>query len=221
MVSSLIRLEVVEASRDYRYLLDRGYKQKVVLDLITSRYGLSNIERTLLLRCVHSSRDVELIRGKMVGCVEGYPLIIDGYNVMLTIHSVLEGMNVFLCDDGFVRDLRKSYRKGVELRSLEEVAELLASELPYLSPSKVTIVLDKNVSYSATHANVLRNLLGSAAEIILADKADVKVIGEDGVIASSDYVVISRVRKVYDLAGEIIRKHFKEKIVDIASLLNI
>jgi len=220
VVSDLIRLEVVEASRDYRYLLDRGYKQKVVLDLITSRYGLSNIERTLLLRCVHSSRDVELIRGKMVGCVAGYPLIIDGYNVLLTIHSVLEGMNVFLCDDGFVRDLRKSYRKGVELRSLEEVAGFLVSELPYLSPSKVTIVLDKNVSYSATHANVLRNLLDSAAEIILADKADVKVIGEDGVIASSDYVVISRVRKVYDLAGEIIRKYFKEKIVDIASLLN-
>ncbi|MCC6033489.1 MAG: DUF434 domain-containing protein [Desulfurococcaceae archaeon] len=220
MFSGLVRLEVVEASRDYRYLLDRGYRQKVVLDLITSRYGLSSVERSLLLRCVHSSRDAGLIKGKIVGFVAGHHLIVDGYNVLLTIHSVLEGMNVFLCDDGFVRDLRKSYRKGVELRLLAEAAGLLTSELRYLSPGKVTVVLDKNVSYSATHANTLRDLLGASTDVILADRADVKVLGGEGVVASSDYVVITRAKKVYDLAGEIIKKHFKEKIIDLASMIN-
>ncbi|MFN3268109.1 MAG: DUF434 domain-containing protein, partial [Zestosphaera sp.] len=125
----LIREEVVEASRDYKYLLSRGYKQKVVLDLVTSRYGLSSIERTLLLRCVHSSRDVEAIRSKRVDDVKQYPLIIDGYNVLLTLHTVIEDMEVFLCDDGFVRDLRKSYRKGIDLRILEDTVDLLKKEL--------------------------------------------------------------------------------------------
>lgn len=214
-----VREEVVEASRDYKYLLDRGYKQKVVLDLVTSRYGLSSVERALLLRCVHSSQDVEAIRGKRVESVTHYPLIIDGYNVLLTIHSVLEGIEVFLCDDGFVRDLRKSYRKGIELRMLENATELLKKELQELGPSSVTIVLDKNVSYSAHHADTIRNLVKNSAEIILADKADMRVIGGSGIIASSDYVVISRARRIYDLAGEIIKKNFKDKIIDLASLI--
>jgi len=215
----LVREEVIEASRDYKYLLSRGYKQKVVLDLVTSRYGLSSVERALLLRCVHSSQDIELVKSKLVESVTHYPLIIDGYNVLLTIHTVLEGMEVFLCDDGFVRDLRKSYRKGIELKMLEVSTELLKKELQELDPSSVTIILDKNVSYSARHADTIRSIMRNLAEVVLADKADLRVIGGNGIIASSDCVVISRARKIYDLAGEIIKKHFKNKIIDLASLI--
>ncbi len=53
-------------------------------------------------------------------------------------------MEVFLCDDGFVRDLRKSYRKGIDLRILEDAIELLEKELLDLTPTSVTIVLDEN-----------------------------------------------------------------------------
>lgn len=216
---SFVREEIIEASRDYKYLLSRGYKQKVVLDLVTSRYGLSNVERTLLLRCVHSSQDVEAIKSKCVSSVARYPLIIDGYNVLLTLHAVMEGMEVFLCDDGFVRDLRKSYRKGIDLKMFEDTTELLKKELLELTPSSVTIVLDKNVSYSAHHADTIRNFMRDLAEVVLANKADLKVIGGDGIIASSDYVVISKARRIYDLAGEIIKKYFKDKIIDLASLI--
>lgn len=219
MILYLVREEVIEASRDYKYLLSRGYKQKVVLDLVTSRYGLSSVERALLLRCVHSSQDIELVKSKLVESVTHYPLIIDGYNVLLTIHTVLEGMEVFLCDDGFVRDLRKSYRKGIELKMLEVSTELLKKELQELDPSSVTIILDKNVSYSARHADTIRSIMRNLAEVVLADKADLRVIGGNGIIASSDCVVISRARKIYDLAGEIIKKHFKNKIIDLASLI--
>ncbi|MEM0025969.1 MAG: DUF434 domain-containing protein [Zestosphaera sp.] len=214
-----VREEVVEASRDYKYLLSRGYKQRVVLDLVTSRYSLSSVERTLLLRCVHSRQDVEAIRSKYVSSVVHYPLIVDGYNVLLTLHTVMEGMDVFLCDDGFVRDLRKSYRKGIELKMLEDAIELLKKELLELTPSSVTIVLDKNVSYSGHHADTIRNFTRDLAEVVLADKADMRVIGGDGVIASSDYVIISRARRIYDLAGEIIKKYFRDKVIDLASLI--
>lgn len=214
-----VREEVVEASRDYKYLLSRGYKQKVVLDLVTSRYGLSSVERTLLLRCVHSTQDVEVIRNKRVDSVTHHPLIVDGYNVLLTIHTVVEGMEVFLCDDGFIRDLRKSYRKGIDLKTLEDAIEILKKELLDLVPSSVTIVLDKNVSHSAHHADTIKNFMRNLAEVVLADKADIRIIGGDGIIASSDYIVISRARKIYDLAGETIKKRFKDKIIDLTSLI--
>ncbi len=218
MISS-IRLEVVEAAKDYKYLLNRGYGQKMALDTVTSRYGLASVERTLLLRCVHSDLDSATIRRKHVNGVTSSQLVIDGYNVFLTIHAVTEGMNVFLCDDGFVRDLRKSYRKGVTLNHLELVVEVVNHALTELSPASVKVVLDKNVSYSARHADRLRYLVKGVVDVVLAEKADIELIGGGGVIASSDYVVVSRVSKVFDLAGYIVKTSYKDRLVDLASLI--
>ncbi|MEM0014453.1 MAG: DUF434 domain-containing protein [Zestosphaera sp.] len=218
MINS-IRIEVIEAARDYKHLLNRGYNQKAVLDLVTSRYGLSSVERTLLLRCIHSDSDAESIRKKRVESVSHMHVVIDGYNVLLTVHTAVEGLNLFLCDDGFVRDLRKSYRRGVVMDSLERVVSLLGVELGRLKPDSVTIVLDKNVSHSAQHAEALRSVVKDLAEVVLADKADTRVIGESGVIASSDYVVILRASRVYDLAGHIVKTHYGDRIIDISQYL--
>lgn len=218
MISS-IRSGVIEAARDYKHLLNRGYSQKVVLDLVTSRYGLSSVERTLLLRCIHSDSDVESIRKKHVESVSRMRVVIDGYNVLLTIHTAMEGLSLFLCDDGFVRDLRKSYRRGILMDRLEPVVSLLATELSKLDPDSVTIVLDKNVSHSAQHAEVLRNNVKDLVEVVLADKADIRVIGESGIIASSDYVIICRASRIYDLAGHIIKTYYRSRVIDISSIL--
>jgi hypothetical protein len=61
-----LRREVVEAARDYRFLLDRGYPRKPSLDLVAARYMLDRKEKMLLYRCVHSSKDAGLVRGKLL-----------------------------------------------------------------------------------------------------------------------------------------------------------
>ncbi len=214
----ILREEVVLAAQDYKYLLDRGYGQKVSLDLVVSRYLLTREERALLLRCVHRSDDAELVRSKLINSLVGHDLVIDGYNVVLTIVSALEGRYLLLCDDGIVRDLRSSYIKDFSTPLILEALKLIKEELSRSSPKSVTIVLDKNVSWSGRHAEVIESEIPQA-KVKLAKKADIEVIATKATIASSDFVILLKARRVYDLAGKIVRRIAPNKIIDINKAL--
>ncbi len=213
-----IRDEVILAAQDYRYLLNRGYNQKVSLDLVVSRYLLSREERALLLRCIHRSEDAELVRSKVVNSVYGDDLVIDGYNVILTIVSALEGRDLYLCDDGIVRDLRSSYIKDFSTPLVTQALRLIKNELMRLRPKSVTFVLDKNVSWSMRHAEVISNEIPEV-NVKLAKKADIAVLATKAVVASSDFVILLKAFKIYDLAGKVVMKVAKDKVVNMREII--
>ena len=213
-----LRSEVIEAAKDYRYLLDRGYGQKVSLDLVTSRYLLTREERALLLRCIHRTSDYLSIRDKLINDLKGYDLVIDGYNTILTVVSALEGRHLYLCDDCIVRDLRSSYVKDFTTKLINTAIAIIRDYLSMLKPSSVTIILDRNVSWSGKHAEIIKSLMPSA-NVRLARKADIEVIGSTSVVSSSDFVILERVKYVYDLAGNIVLKNFPNNIIRIDELV--
>ncbi|MEM3324291.1 MAG: DUF434 domain-containing protein [Metallosphaera sp.] len=184
------REQLSRAILDYRYLMDRGYNSKPSLDLISGRYELSREERLLLYRCVHSESQAREVREKMG--LDG-TLIIDGFNVGLTLLSVWDGDQVFLCDDLFLRDLASGKKKQDSriVHALITVAELLLSlGLEFL------IVLDSQVSGSGEIAAKLRKM-GINAKV--ASKADKEIIEMREVSVTSDFVVLTRSKKVYDV----------------------
>ncbi len=204
----IVRYKVLaEAAKDYRYLLDRGYSQKAVLNLVTSRYGLASEERSALMRCVHRSVDAVSTASKLVSPTEvrGSSIVIDGYNTLLTILTALERGPLFLCDDCVVRDVRSSYTKGITTGSLTRSLEVLTVTLISLQPTNVLIVLDKNVSHSAEHASIIRRALlsrGINSSVELRQRADLGVLEHSAeIVSSSDYVILARVQRVFDLGG--------------------
>ncbi len=219
-MNTLIRNEVINALVDYKYLLNRGYSQKLSLDFVTSRYGLSSVERALLLRCVHSDLDVaEVIKKKVYESEVGnYGLVIDGFNVLITLVSVIEGDYVYMCDDGIVRDLRSSKFKNVDVEILKEALNKLAKYLERLRPHQTIVVLDKNVSKSGELRNSIKNVFNNA-KVVLASKADIAVISTNALTSSSDFVILKKVSKVFDIAGYIITNEFRERVVDVNELI--
>ncbi len=216
---TVLRREVIEAIIDYRYLLDRGYKSKGALDLITSRYLLSREERLLLYRCVHSGEDALKIISKKLESIRNQRLVIDGYNVLITIAASIEGRTLYYCDDGIVRDLRSARIKDFTSPSITKAMKELTTYLSMESPAEVILFLDKSVSKSAEHAAALRNQ-APEWKVILASKADTQVLLTEGVTASSDYVILMNSRKIFDLAGKIVLKTRPNQVVNIKSLLN-
>ncbi len=198
---------MAEAAKDYRYLLDRGYPQKAALNLITSRYNLASEERSALMRCVHRSVDAVSTASKLVSPTEvrGASIVVDGYNTFLTILTALEGGPLFLCDDCVVRDVRSSYTKGITVESLVRSLETLTMTLMSLQPSHVLVILDKNVSHSAEHASIIRRALlsrGISSAVELRQRADLGVLEHSAkVVSSSDYVILTRAWRVFDLGG--------------------
>lgn len=209
-----MRRELIEAAKDYRYLLDRGYPHKLALNTVSTRYLLSKRERLLLYRCIHSSNYVRLILSKTSIPPENAEIVIDGYNVFSTIFSIISGDEVYLCDDGFIRDLLGLHTRVALAVNRDTISKIISLIEWFIDSYKTYIVLDANVSHSGELASRLRELLPSA-NIIVAKKADVKVLelSMGRWTITSDAVVLERAHKVYDLAGHIARKYYPERII--------
>ncbi len=214
-----MRKEVVDAAREYRFLLDRGYSQKNALDIISSKYMLSKRERLILYRSVHSSNYVRSVRRKYIRPFPGSKILVDGYNVFSTIYAMLCDEEVFLGDDGFLRDLLGLHRRLPHVLKGSTLYTILGLLEKYLSMYRTIIVFDSSVSHSGELASLVREYYtrkGINIEAIVVKKAD-KYIASTSIkdeihVITSDAVVISIASKVYDLTGEIIR-NTKPKVI--------
>jgi hypothetical protein len=207
---------IVEAARDYKYLLNRGYPASSSLNIVVTRYRMSRVERSLLLRCVHRDEYVAKVLRSVVSrdTISGSNLLIDLLNVSTTLIAFLEGECLYKCDDGIIRDLGGSrYWRGRRERALEAI-DLIRDHLIAVKPVKIYLVLDRLAPMSSEilkNAEKIFRESGFNVEGILADRADKKIIElsrglEDliGVVATSDSLILEKADQIYDLAGEII-----------------
>jgi hypothetical protein len=213
MTPSLIK-DLQKAAEDFRYLLNRGYPRKATLQLVGNRYGLTSDERHLLHRGVFSNADSRLRREKKISIqeVRNKDLAIDGHNVVITLEAGLSGRPLILGGDGFVRDisgLSGNFRKS---KKTEEAIHLIFDILKKLTPRHTLFLFDSPMSKSGELAQEVRERLKK--EKLSGDAQAVKVpekilIGFRGVVATSDTALIDQSKKVFDLAGFILRKNTK------------
>jgi hypothetical protein len=214
----LKRGKLARIVNDLRYLLDQGYPRDSAVDFVSNHYRLPLHERHLIARCVFSKQEVVEHRQKIVraGKVRGKSLGIDGYNVVITLESILTGKQVVCCDDGFVRDLRAIFGKykasSATKRAIEEVLKAVAKA----RPSKVAVFFDKQVSRSGELAgNVRHGLreLGLKGDSRAVGGVDFRLRGFD-VVASSDRAVINWAKAVWDIPAELLRRK-KANVLDL------
>lgn len=211
----VIKDNVKEAAIDYKYLLNRGYNYSGALDLITSRYLLTKEDRTLLYRCVHRDEDVCEVMSKKVppNEVSGKTIVIDGYNVILTVTSAIENRCLYLCDDGIVRDLRSAHVKDFSTPTIRQAIEEIANTLRLIAPNEIIVFLDRNVSWSRKHAVMLESKLQPMnVKVELVSKTDTCVITSQSITATSDFVILQKAKKVFDLGGHIIKTKFPQSL---------
>ncbi|MEM3831044.1 MAG: DUF434 domain-containing protein [Sulfolobales archaeon] len=222
---------ILNACEDYRYLLERGYPQKSSLDLISGRYALNRSERSLIMRCVHRKDYLERIRGRIIkpDNMRGELILIDLFNVLSTLSTALAGGCIYLCDDGFARDIG-GIRSIESNESVHEASDLIVSFLRDLGVREIIYVADKSRSKSKEISRILTDRsfhAGLLSSYLLAEKADREIIdlstARGGVVVSSDFLVLEKALKVFDLAGFIIRsaheRIFRTRIVDLMSIL--
>ena len=220
-MSLIIRENVViEAIKDYKYLLNRGYPRTLALNTVTTRYMLNKRERLLLYRIVHTDEQVQKIISKLINVesIDEFPLIIDGYNVILTIKAALMCDYVYESDDTFVRDLLSVHGAVKYDTYFNESLNLLIRTIKELNVPYVLIVLDKQVSKSGELARSIRSLLekyGVNGNAETMRKNDVFIISKakDYVVCSSDVVILLKAEKAFDLAGYIIKKYMPNKVI--------
>lgn len=216
---SLLRREAIE---DLRYLLSRGYPRSSAVRFVGDRYLLDKSQRLLLYRAVFPCDVARMHKSKLVGPerILGSRLSIDGFNVLWTVSSAMKGDPVYLCDDGFVRDL-SGVHGSVAGRKVSEPLEIIISTVHSLGPKEVIFFFDRSVSRSGEIAGAVRRmisrhqLIGDAITVLSPDSA---VLESGGIIATSDSIVADKASILFDLAGYIIMVRLNVKPFSLKDL---
>lgn len=213
--------KISDAVRDLRYMLDQGYPRDSAVNFVANHYRLPLNQRHLLARCVFSRREVAKHRRKSVraSAVRGKHLGVDGYNVLITLESILTLKQVVRCDDGYIRDLRAIFGKyrvsPATPRALTELLRIIA----LAKPSYVEFLFDKQVSRSGELAGMVRQRLEEAklkGDAQATGGVDLKLRPFD-VVASSDRAIIGRAKAIWDIPAELL----KGRAAKVTNLINL
>ena len=193
---------LAEAYRDLKYLLNRGYRKSVALNFVANHYRLRKEERHLLARCVFPDSWIEEVAQKLLPPEEirGRVLGIDGFNVLITLESLLAGRAI-LCEDGLIRDLayRGKYRPHDETKNN---LRLIVSALGELSPGRAVFFYGKNNPGSGVVKRLTAELLdelGVPGDVKLVRSPDHELKAFE-TVATADVGVIEKAWHVLDLA---------------------
>jgi hypothetical protein len=210
------------ALADFSLLLTKGYAEKSALKLVGDKFSLTERQRLAIMRSACSDQQLTSRKKREIKVAElcGRPIVIDGYNVLITIEAAMSGACVFKGRDGCFRDLASihgTYRKVTETIP---AVKLIGKFLKEHNVDNCLWLLDSPVSNSGR----LKTLIGELArennwswnvELLLSP--DAKLIKTDLTAASSDSVVLDGCRKWINLATEIINRELSSaKIIDLS-----
>ncbi|MEN4044519.1 MAG: DUF434 domain-containing protein [Methanobacterium sp.] len=206
-----------EATHDLRFLLNRSYRKKSALNLVSNKYLLSVDERNYMARCVFSDSKSIFRRNKIVDIskIKGQSILIDGYNVLITVETIFQEdcASIILCDDGIIRDLNAVFGKYKFNDKTKDVLTDILSLIKKYGPSEIKFFFDRQVSFSAKLANLTEEIIdfqGLKGEAILSKIVDFEIIklsrAKNGIVATSDGVIIDKVNRVVDLPFHFFRK---------------
>lgn len=208
----------MRAVQNLRYLLNQGYPRESAVNFVSNHYRLPLNQRHLLARCVFSKLEVAKHRRKSVraSAVRGKHLGVDGYNVLITLESILTRKQVVRCDDDYIRDLRAIFGKyrisHATMRALAELLRIIARA----KPSHVEFLFDKQVSRSGELSGMVRRRLeqaGLKGNAQAIGGVDLKLRSFD-VVASSDRAIIRRAKAIWDIPAELLKRK-KVKVFDL------
>ena len=217
MVKNRLYGNMAEAARDIRYLLERGYKRDSSIRFAADHYGLDKNDRYILARTVFSPDSSKARKKKKLHCEElkGKTLLVDGYNVLITLESMLGGERIWIADDSFLRDIQGVFNKHSNNKLTFQAVEELLSFLLSSEVKKTDVLLDTQMKYSGELAAHIRkrmkelSMKGEARTSRHVDY-DLKNCQPSYVVATADGIIIDSVKNVIDIPACIYSKWNKE-----------
>ncbi|MFW6153998.1 MAG: DUF434 domain-containing protein [Planctomycetota bacterium] len=216
--------ELRRAVGDLSWLLSRGYAPPSSLKLVGDRYTLTQRQRMAVARaaCPDAALAARTARRIAPDAARGGTVIIDGYNLLITIESALASAIVLGGRDTTYRDLASihgSYRKMAETLP---ALDLIGDVLDRLGVTDVWWVLDAPVSNSG---RLRARMLADARDkdrpwrVDLAANPDRVLIDADPLVVSSDSVILDGCGPWLNLARLIVDQEIPEAwVVDLSEL---
>jgi hypothetical protein len=203
------------ALHDLSWLLSHGYSERASLKLVGDRYRLQQRQRLAVARCAAPEALVALRREQSLGpeALAGRRVVIDGFNLLITLESALSGALLLEGADGCYRDLASihgTYKRVIETNA---AIDLAGRGLRELGVDGARWLLDRPVSNSG---RLLTTLYEAAAahgwnwRVDLLYNPDQELIRDGGIVITSDSAVLNQAASWFNFARYLIDRHLPD-----------
>lgn len=143
-------LKLQKAQAELEWLLNRGYNNKSVVDMIGNHYQFSLRQRNALTRSTSSKEKCEKREEKCLtlSSCKNNCIYIDGFNLIITLEVALSGGILVVCNDGTMRDLAGLRGTYSIIDKTDSALNLIEKELNDAHISMAKFFLDAGVSNS-------------------------------------------------------------------------
>lgn len=198
-----------DAVADLSWLRSRGYSDRAALTLVGNRYRLRDRQRKALQRCAAANSQIETRRRSRVDAegLAGETLLIDGYNVILTLETALSGGVLLLARDGVMRDLAAMSRHYRRVQVTRSAIDLIAEFLDARGCAQVHVLLDRPVSNSGRlRDTILATVKDRSASWVvdLTRRTDRILIESTDIVATADSAILDRCWRWFNLSRSVI-----------------
>ena len=211
------------ATAELSWLKGRGYPSRASLKLVGDRHALRDRQRMALQRCAASAEECRLRDDKRleVEALEGETVIIDGYNVILTLEAALSGGILLLARDGVLRDLASLSAHYRRLAVTRPAVKLLVQALAKRKVAGAECLLDRPISNSARLKRLIEEIAvaeGAQWSVRLSARTDRDLKRSPSVVVSADSAVLDACGRWVNLARWLVEAHMPGAwIVDLSS----
>ncbi len=134
-----MQLNIKDAATDMHYLLSRGFAEKSSVQLVGNRYRL-NARQQQVLQGISASKDqIDYRKSKSLtkDQLKDQIIIIDGFNLLIILESVLSWAYVFRGLDGFFRVISSVHGTYKRVNQTLDVLNAVGEYLKQLKVEKV------------------------------------------------------------------------------------
>ncbi|HEX7956111.1 MAG TPA: DUF434 domain-containing protein, partial [Pyrinomonadaceae bacterium] len=188
------------ATSELSWLLSRGYQPKSSLKLVGDRHNLRERQRLAVARaaCADESCARRVSSRVAEAEVAGERLVVDGFNLVITLEAALSGGVLVLGRDGCARDLSSVHGSYRAVEETERAVALAGEALAALAPASVLWLLDSPVSNSGRLAARVREAAAARGwpwEVRAEFNPDREIVNSERVAVTSDSNVLDGVAR--------------------------
>ena len=153
-------LKLRAAVDELSWLLTREYAIKGALKLVGDKFCLNQRQRLAVARaaCSNQCKANRVASCAPAGSIKGEPVIIDGFNLIITVEAALSGGVLMRCRDGCLRDLSGVHGSYRSVNETDRALEIIGESLEALKPKSVSWILDRPISNSGRLGKRIQNL---------------------------------------------------------------
>lgn len=203
------------------WLLGRGYKMTSSLKLVGDRHGLRERQRLAVSRSACSDEDRQRRRDHCIPVeqLKDQQLVVDGFNLIITIEAALSGGPLLVGVDDCIRDLSSVHGSYRSVEETDRAIMMIGDALDRLGPASVHWLLDQPVSNSGRLAARISDLAAHAnwpwsVEVVF--NPDAAIIASSAIAITSDSMILDRVERWADLKTYLLEREVPQAwLVDL------